>query len=405
MVDLILDMHRFGHPAYASLDEETVRRRAADLPEKGVPAEVWKAVQEAVSTHDKLQPQKAATPVDAMEKVEAAGKTFAAQRARAIVAEGASREEANASELAALKEMQENLLTDAQKEVNAAVLSLEVRTGNKFMDQFRPEYFAIAFPFCFKYGTACPDVVNTTKGQRGEEGETPLRGQLTRRQAGNPEAPSVDIREWAAAMARRVESQFRRDWTFGFTLWNYLFRTMVNLQKNAYMYAVPDSEAAGGRRMLGNEEIAKGFLEVMGQLHNGLYTDVTGALKLVNGDLTKLRHAPGLSLAAQKVLCNTEARTRRIPGTHEIRKTMRHQTNANRVCHGTAIFITFSPSERDTSLMVRLARARQSDPAIVADGSTMFQQRQAPALDVDYVRLSPEALAEERVLLRLRAVR
>jgi hypothetical protein len=165
VVDLIFEMREYGHPAYACVDKETVQRRAADLPEKGIPPEVWKVVQEAASTHDKLLPQKAATPSDGMETWDTAGKTFAAQRARAIVAEGESREEANARELAALKEMQENLLTEAQKEVNAAVLSLEVRTGNKFVDQLRSEYFATAFPFCFKYGTACPDVVNTVKLQ------------------------------------------------------------------------------------------------------------------------------------------------------------------------------------------------------------------------------------------------
>ena len=140
-----LEMREYGHPAYACVDKETVQRRAADLPEKGIPPEVWKVVQEAASTHDKLLPQKAATPSDGMETLDTAGKTFAAQRARAIVAEGESREEANARELAALKEMQENLLTEAQKEVNAAVLSLEVRTGNKFVDQLRSEYLLPRF--------------------------------------------------------------------------------------------------------------------------------------------------------------------------------------------------------------------------------------------------------------------
>ena len=172
------------------------------------------------------------------------------------------------------------------------------------------------FPFCFKYGTACPDIVTTTKMQGGEEGAAPAaRGHLSRRRAGNPEAPPVGIREWAAAMARRVETQFRWDWTFGFTLWNFLFRTMVNLQKNAYMYAVPDPKGHGGKRLLGNDEIGEGFLQVMERLRNGLYTDVTGALKPVNGDLTKLRHAPGLTVAAQKALRNSEARTRRLPGS------------------------------------------------------------------------------------------
>ena len=398
-----MDMHHLGHPSYAFLNEEAVRQRAADLPDKGVPPQVWKVVEEAISTHDALQPQKAATPCDAMQDASAAGRTFAAQRAHAIVAEGESREEANATEVTVLKDMQQNLLTDAQKQINAAILALEVRTGNKFIDQFRPEYFATAFPFCFKYATACPDVFNNAKPSRTQaraEGEENPDAQqdrlLPRRRAGNPDAPEVGIRQWAAAMARRIETQFRRDWTFGFTLWNYLFRTLVNLQQNSFMYAVPDPQAPGRNRMLTNAEIAAGSLEVMSKLDNGLYTDITGALKPVNGDFTKLRHVAGLSPAAQRVLCNTEARTRNIPGTHEIRKTMRHQTNAYRVCFGTALFITFSPKESDNSLIIRLVRARQSDPAVVEDGSAKFQQRHTPALDVDYMNLSPEPLAEAR---------
>ena len=331
-------------------------------------------------------------------RIPAAGRTFAAQRARAIVAEGESREEANAREVTALKDMQQNLLTDAQKQINAAILALEVRTGNKFIDQFRPEYFATAFPFCFKYATACPDVFNNAKPSRTQaraEGEENPDAQqdrlLPRRQAGNPDAPEVGIRQWAAAMARRIETQFRRDWTFGFTLWNYLFRTLV--------YAVPDPQAPGRNRMLTNAEIAAGSLEVMGKLDNGLYTDITGALKPVNGDFTKLRHVAGLSPAAQRVLCNTEARTRNIPGTHEIRKTMRHQTNAYRVCFGTALFITFSPKESDNSLIIRLVRARQSDPAVVEDGSAKFQQRHTPALDVDYMNLSGKGAAQQYIYI------
>ena len=383
---LVLDMHRLGHPSYAHVDEATVRARAANLPENGVPPEVLKVVFESESTHDDLQPQKAATPCDGMQGLEAAGKTFAAQRARAIVAEGQRRQEANATEIVALQELRDSLLPEKEKESSATI---EVRTGNQFLDQFQPDYFSIAFPFCFKYATACPDVTNAVAPEGAEAAMQP------RRQGGNPQAPTVDIRAWAANMARRVETQFRRDWGFYFTLWNYLFRTLVNLQKNAYMYSIPDPTADGRLRMMTREEIAKGAMEVYAHLHNGLYNDISGELKPVNGDLTKLRHVPTLSPAAHKLLSNTEARTRNIPGTQEVRKTMRHQTNANRICYGTSVFVTFSPSERDTALMVKFARARQSDPAVVEDGSGEFQRRDKPSLDVDYVNLSPEALAEE----------
>ena len=381
VVNLILDMHRLGHESYASLDEEDVRRRAASLPVDGVPPEVLKVIKEVDSSHDNLQPQKAATPCDGMADPSTAGKAFAAQRPRAIVAEGYSMEDANHKALTALQDLEAKLTTGFEKE---AALSLEVRTGNEFVDQFQPWYFAVAFPFCFKYGTACPDVTNTCK---------PSEQDVPRRRAGNPNAPEVQVQTWAAAMARRAESQFQRDWTFGFTLWNYLFRTMVNLQPNSYIYSTPAREGKSQEEI--NKEIAAGAKQIMQSLRHGQYKDITGEMKNVNGDLTKLRHVPGLPEPAKKLLGDAEARARNISGTHEVRKTMRHQTHANRVCYGTPIFLTFSPSERDTALMVRLARARQCDPSIIADGSGPFQQRGKPNLDLDFIRLSPEALAED----------
>ena len=95
------------------------------------------------------------------------------------------------------------------------------------------------------------------------------------------------------------------------------------------------------------------------------------------------------------MLDNTEARSRNIPGTHEVRKTMRQQTHANRICYGTPIFVTFSPSERDSAIMLRLARARKLDPAVTRDGTAHTQGRDKPELDVEFCRLNPEALAAE----------
>ena len=40
-------------------------------------------------------------------------------------------------------------------------------------------------------------------------------------------------------MSRRVESQLVRDWTFGYTTWNVLFRSAVNLSRSVYAYDTP----------------------------------------------------------------------------------------------------------------------------------------------------------------------
>ena len=129
-------------------------------------------------------------------------------------------------------------------------------------------------------------------------------------------------------------------------------------------------------------------------LWNGIFVDINNENKAVNGDFTKLRYCPGLSLTAQKLLTNAEARARHLPGTHAVRSTMRHQTHAYRVGYGVSTFITFSPSERDSALMVRLVRARGSDPAIAFDEGKTFYDREKPELTVEFFRLSPERLAE-----------
>ncbi|CAJ1413214.1 unnamed protein product, partial [Effrenium voratum] len=196
-------------------------------------------------------------------------------------------------------------------------------------------------------------------------------------------------------MQRRVESQFRRDWNFGYSIWNYIFRTAVNLQKNVYMCSIPDESNPERRRPMTGKEVLKGASDLLRAL-DSKYADVSGELKAVKGDLAKTRYCvPSLSREAVKVLDNLEARTRRIPGTQEVRTTMRLQTHANRVCYGLSVFLTFSPSERDTALMLRLARVRQSDPSLQSDRDRSFQSRSSPKLDEEFCRLSPEALLEE----------
>jgi len=292
-VSLILDMQHLGHPAFQHLQHAKVQEAAAQLPEGGVPPEVLKIIQgmnEEDETAHKLQPQKAAAPTDAPEQdVQRAGAIFAEQRARAVVPEGCSqdREDQNAVATAALNDLEEQLRSKQEREKIHE--TMEVRTGNIFVDQCQPLYFATAFSFCFAHGTGCPDVHNSLAKDEQHRG---------RRRSRNPQAPEVQIHAWAAAMQRRAESQFRRDWTFGFTLWNYLFRTMVNTQQNAFIYYVPDEK--NGRRPLTSKEITDGQKQIQQQLIKGQYLDINNQVKAINGDLSKVRFAPDLSPAALK---------------------------------------------------------------------------------------------------------
>ena len=333
----------------------------------------------------KLMPQKAATPCEALERdIEAAGAAFAAQRPRAVMAEGHEQHEAQEAQKQALENMVAELKSDG---IRSGLQSLEVRAGNQLVDMFRPSYWAMAFCFLFKHATAEPDVVNTIKSK--QEGMEP-----SRRKKGNSQAPEVPIHAWVAAMQQQAASQFRRDWNFSPALQNYLFRSCINLEPNAYMCRTQGAD--GTVRHMTTKEIEEGIQEIYRKMHHGIYIDSNNEQKAVNGDLTKLRYVPGLSEAALKALSNLEARTRKVPGTHAVRTTMRHQTHAYRVKYGLSVFITFSPSEKDSALMLRMARARKTDPAIEEDDSKLVHAREKPALDVDFCRLSLERLAEAR---------
>ena len=384
VVRLILEMKRLGHPSYAGMDEKQVRERAAKLPKESVPPELITILQ-LDDAHDKLAPQKAATPVDGHRPLETIGKAFAEQRPRAVVVEGDSTEsqDSNAVHLAALQRLGSQLTPERHttqwqhgggKQHPPPSTAFEVRTGNAMVDQFQPWYFGVAFAFCFKYCTACPDIAGT-------------KNQPVKRWRRTEDDPWVDILSWSRCIARRVESQFRRDWVLGFSIWNYMFRTAINMQQNVYAFTV--AEPGGALRSLNPSDLAVAHGELLKAL-TGTYIDVTGKRQPVNGDLSKLRWVPRLSSAALKILDNVQAKSRKLAGTHEVRKTMRIQTHSYRIRYGTPLFITFSPSERDSTMMIRLARARTIDPALAKDPGSRFYTRHAPELDTEFASFSQE---------------
>lgn len=286
-------MKRLGHPSFVALNDEQVRKRATNhLPRDGVPPEVLEVFQEEMGEGDtpldsKLQPQKAAAPCDApLADIHAAGDAFAAERPRVVVAEGYSKLDAHEAERRVLQKLASDLAPGHGESQHGGLRTLEVRASNRLLDMFRPCYWSVAFCFLFKHATAEPDVVNSAQPRSSE--------QISRRQLGNSRAPQVGIRAWAAAMQRQVCP----------ALWNYLFRTVINLEPNSSMYAVPQENGKGRRMCRRSTNISTAPTMSIVKMWT----------QHVNGDLTKLRHVPGLSPAARKVLSNVEARTRKVPG-------------------------------------------------------------------------------------------
>ena len=178
------------------------------MPEDGVPEEVV-----ALLPYDQdlncIMRQKAATPVrQDMPAEELAAEMKSMAKPNAVVGERTSvgMADVNAQHVSALQ------ATAAQSQGPQIVeeeAEFVLRTGNRLLDQFRPQYFGFAFPYVFKFCTGMPD--------------PPVWSDVARYRR-NSSAPRVELQEWVQIMARRCEAQLCRDWVFGFAAWNLHFR-------------------------------------------------------------------------------------------------------------------------------------------------------------------------------------
>eukprot|EP00959_Pyramimonas_sp_CCMP1952_P197146 4122876-Pyramimonas_sp.AAC.1 len=251
VVKLIEGAKMRGHRAYQHVCMEEVRKKAAELPDGEVPPEIMRLVP-LDNALDKIQMQKAATPVPRPDGLHEAAEILEATKGNAVVLEKSSFDDGdiNAQRVEALrsfvqrvspecehdgtsertddsdsepesegprgkrprggrggeepdvahvKESEEVRLVTEAHERNEGVDRLRVCTGNTMMDQFEPWYFGVAFAFIFKYCTGMPDMPAFLKRPRHRRSE---------------EAPRVELPLWVRIMSRRVESQLSRDWHF-----------------------------------------------------------------------------------------------------------------------------------------------------------------------------------------------
>ena len=316
-----------------------------------------------------------------------------------------------------------NLFDQIQKlRVSDMLPEYVARTGNALIDQFKPSFFASAFPFVFKYGAGMPDIGREEASQAVEERQ-PLRGvdasaearlgaepagamrelypgmelagdvqeprlgtepanDAPPRGSGRPrDAPMVELKPWCKAMSRRVESHCGRDWLLGFAMWNLCFRTTVNQTKS---FQLSNKNLAD----LTADDAEQGAKQILHCLCSGTYTDYDGKNKKVAGDMTKVWRCQGLTAAAKKLLGAVTHSSMRVEGTQEVRRLMRWRLWSYSIVYGQSIFVTFSPNEKDSLLMIRLARVRECDPALAAeDGSGRWLRQDTPSIDHDFAEL------------------
>ena len=83
----------------------------------------------------------------------------------------------------------------------------------------------------------------------------------------------------------------------------------------------------------------------------------------MKGDISKLERIIGLTDTQRALVRNVHFMSARIAGTRQIRNSIRHVVFAFRVVYGVPIFMTVTPTERQSGLAIHLFRGRRNDPA------------------------------------------
>eukprot|EP00438_Fugacium_kawagutii_P001459 Skav211876 [mRNA] locus=scaffold1431:374175:389938:+ [translate_table: standard] len=223
VVRLIEDAVARGHPAFQGIHMEQMYTNAKALPEDGIPGEVI-AELPYDSDLNAIMRQKAATPVrQEMAAEELAEEMKSMAKPNAVVGERTSvgMADVNAQHVSAL---QATAARSQGPEKLEEATGFTLRTGNRLLDQFRPQYFGVAFPYVFKFCTGMPDPPAWSSVARYRRDEA---------------APRVELQEWVQIMARRCEAQVCRDWVYGFAAWNLYFRSALNLSRNVTLFSAP----------------------------------------------------------------------------------------------------------------------------------------------------------------------
>ena len=360
-----------GHPAYRKLDMEEVKKRCDLLPVDGVPAEVVAEL----ATDDNLDQvlrQKAASPVGGVDDLAGAARELQLRRPNAVVLENTCTAEVDvhAQQLNALRALAEQEPTPVVEKGTGGIAKLTVSTGSSPADQFQAWYFGVAFAFLFKYCTAMPDPAEWSERARWRRGE---------------DEPRLGLRDWITVMARRVESQLNRDWSFGYTCWNLLFRDAVNLSRTLYAYDTPVLRPDSTVGKLTPRDLEQAAIEVYKAL-GGTCTGPSGKEMPVKNNFALLKYVPHLSSAARRLVANLTQTARAVPGAQESRRHMRFEIQAMRVRYGVPIFVTITPDEAHQLLYIRMSRTRSSDPVRLAEPTLMQAAGDAayPVLGSDF---------------------
>ena len=245
VVHLIRTMVESQHPAYARVDFADMERRASHLPVNGIPPEIV-ALVDPPPRHKQSVGGKAAVP-DAQPLVGDGDPFLGHVVGVQLDGYGSCATDTNEQRINAIDNVAEQLESQGNSKIDdvsdnddgdtirGGVPRVHIKTGSAMQDQFTPMFAVLAFAFLFRFGVGTPDIARRPRSPR------------------DLGAPLVSLWDYSAALIRRIEGQFRRDWVFMFAMWNLLFRTVVNTSKYIFRNQAAKTESVDNNHISGQQ--------------------------------------------------------------------------------------------------------------------------------------------------------
>jgi len=391
VIDLIQIGVDSGHPAWrcvhATGGMAEVHKRAMSLPDgdsegnSTTPSCVFVNMKKFQS---EMEPPtgKAATPSNAPTS---RSNVFDAATARGVSDDLSSHagQDKNARQVSAFISVAQQLAGEAAVMDVGGTLNV---THGPMLTQITPLYMVIVYPYLYPNGSGVPDIFHF-KHREDEDNRIDL------------------VNHYSKIIMQRAEAHHRRDMSFPHALWQYVFKTIINIGQHI------KESVREGIRQDGEEDkyTSADFSAAANEICEGLrghWLTPGGARMPVKGDMQNLHHLdPPLGTLAGKMLRDFQATSRSIPGSQEIRTMMRREGEAFRTIYGQHIFATLSPNDRQSLINIRMSRTLRSDPMRKhCEDTKAWTNLDTPSLETQHEANKPDEREEASVDVPLSAV-
>ena len=180
----------------------------------------------------------------------------------------------------------------------------EIERGNQFMSTYFPRVFHLTLP----YLVGGPDFP---------------RQQHPRRKF-DPDSTALKLGAWLQMMAWNCLTQVRWDWDLIPGAWSVHFASQVN---TSVSLGLTRTMRRCGLDKVTDADLQEALKGICLLLRDGEYKHSLGQLVKINGDISKLIQAVGLTPMQKAIVTNVQFISGTIPGTRRIRKRVGHVVN------------------------------------------------------------------------------